>query len=446
MKKDLTKGHVTKTMLRFAGPMILGNLLQQFYNIADTLIVGRFLGGDALAAVGSAYTLMTFLTSVLIGMCMGSGSLFSFYFGRRDMPKLKNSMQISFVIIAAITLIMNVLVVVWLDPILLLLHVPNELLGMMREYVVIICMGIFFVFLYNYFAYLLRAVGNSVVPLYFLGSAAVLNVALDLLFVIQFKWGIGGAAVATVTAQVLSGVGIGLYTWIKEPDFRFGKENFRFKKEQISEVFHFSMAASVQQSVMNFGILMVQGLVNSFGPAVMAAFGAAVKIDTFAYMPAQEFGNAFSIFVSQNYGAGREKRVKQGTKSAIKVSMLFCCIISIVVFIFAEYLMMIFVSPSEGEIIRNGVGYLRVEGMFYCGIGVLFLLYGFYRGINRPEMSLILTIISLGTRVLLAYVLAPIEAIGVWGIWWAIPIGWFLADASGILYMALLGKDRSSYI
>ncbi len=191
---------------------------------------------------------------------------------------------------------------------------------------------------------------------------------------------------------------------------------------------------------MNFGILMIQGLVNSFGPVVMAAFAAAVKIDSFAYMPAQEFGNAFSLFISQNHGAGRDDRVKQGMGSALRVSMAFCLAVSLLIFLSARYLMMIFVSPGEAEIIAVGVGYLRIEGAFYCGIGILFLLYGYYRGVNRPEMSLVLTVISLGTRVLLAYLLAPVPWIGVYGIWSAIPIGWILADITGILYRKRLEK------
>lgn len=204
-----------------------------------------------------------------------------------------------------------------------------------------------------------------------------------------------------------------------------------------------SSAACVQQSVMNFGILMIQGLVNSFGAAVMAAFAAAVKIDSFAYMPAQEFGNAFSLFISQNYGGGKQERVQEGIRKAVKVSAAFCLAVSSVIFILAPYLMQIFVDKTKTEIIRTGVGYLRIEGSFYCGIGILFLLYGYYRGVERPEMSLFLTIISLGTRVLLAYLLSPIPSIGVLGIWWAIPIGWFLADLTGILYLKKMRVERS---
>lgn len=443
MKKDLTQGTVTKNMLLFAGPMILGNLLQQFYNIADTLIVGRFLGPDALAAVGSAYTLMTFLTSILIGMCMGSGALFSYYFGRKEEARMKSCMRLSFLLIGGATMLLNVLVMAFCRPILRLLQTPDELMEMMYSYVWIIFMGLIFVFLYNYFAYLLRAVGNSVVPLYFLGSTALLNIVLDLAFVIVFHWGIAGAAAATVIAQAVSGIGLMAYTWIKEPKLRFHRRESGGEKASMGEILRFSFSSSVQQSVMNFGILMIQGLVNSFGPVVMAAFAAAVKIDSFAYMPAQEFGNAFSLFISQNHGAGRGDRVKQGMKSALRVSMAFCLAVSLLIFLFAPWLMMLFVSPEEAEIIAVGVGYLRIEGAFYCGIGILFLLYGYYRGVNRPEMSLVLTVISLGTRVLLAYALAPIPRIGVYGIWSAIPIGWLLADAAGILYRKKIEKANA---
>lgn len=438
MKKDLTEGSVTKTMLLFAVPMIMGNLLQQFYNIADSLIVGRFVGADGLAAVGSAYTLMTFLTSVLIGLCMGSGSLFSFYFGRKNEEGLHNSVSASFLFIAMVTLVLNGAVFVGIDGILKLLQIPLSIYQMMKEYVLIIFCGIFFVFVYNYFAYLLRALGNSVTPLWFLGIAAVSNVFLDILFVVGFSWGIRGAAFATVIAQVAAGIGIGIYTFVKEPDIRacfgirmFGSDNI---KGAAGEVVRFSLAACIQQSVMNFGILMIQGLVNSFGTAVMAAFAAAVKIDTLAYMPAQEFANAYSIFISQNYGAEKHERMKRGTRSAAGVSLAFCLAVSLAVYMMASCFMEFFVGAGESKIISIGVSYLHIEGSFYWGIGLLFLLYGYFRGSGKPEMSIVLTVISLGTRVALAYILSPFPGIGVYGIWWAIPVGWILADVIGIIF------------
>lgn len=425
-------------MLLFAAPMIMGNLLQQFYNIADSLIVGRFVGADGLAAVGSAYTLMTFLTSVLIGLCMGSGSLFSFYFGRKDERSLHKSVSASFLFIALVTMAVNVAVFAGTDGILKLLQVPSSIYQMMKEYVLIIFCGIFFVFLYNYFAYLLRALGNSITPLWFLGIAAVSNVFLDFLFVVEFSWGIRGAALATVIAQAAAGIGIGMYSFVKEPDIRacFGIKMFEADniKKVLGEVARFSLAACIQQSVMNFGILMIQGLVNSFGTAVMAAFAAAVKIDTLAYMPAQEFANAYSIFISQNYGAKKLERMKRGTRSAAGISMVFCMSVSLLVYMMASCFMEFFVGPGESDIIKIGVSYLHIEGSFYWGIGLLFLLYGYFRGSGKPEMSIVLTVISLGTRVVFAYTLSPFSGIGVYGIWWAIPAGWILADVMGIVF------------
>ena len=434
MQHDLTRGPITKTMLAFAAPLILGNLLQQFYNIADTFIVGRFLGSQALAAVGSAYTLMTFLTSILLGLCMGSGAVVSIQYGQKDLDKMKNSIFISFCMIALVTIILMTAVFLLIDPIIHLLQVPKEIYGLMREYLWIIFMGIGFTFIYNYCASLLRAVGNSLIPLIFLLVSAALNIGLDLLFVIGFHWGVGGAAAATVIAQGLSAAGILIYALLRFPQLRPQKEHRHFAPWAICNIFQYSFLTCLQQSVMNFGILMVQGLVNSFGTNVMAAFAAAVKIDSFAYMPVQDFGNAFSTFVGQNFGAKQTERIKAGIKSAVTVAFFFSVAVSAIVFVFATPLLTIFIDPAETEILAVGTEYLRIEGAFYCGIGCLFLLYGLYRAINRPGMSVVLTIISLGTRVLLAYVLSAIPAIGVTGIWWAIPIGWFLADLYGLVY------------
>lgn len=446
MRRDLTKGNVTGSLLLFAGPMILGNLLQQLYNIVDTWVVGKYVGADALAAVGSAYSLMTFLTSILIGLCMGSGALLSFYFGKGDEGKLRSCVLSSFVLTGLISVGLNLLVCVLQNIILKFLRIPEELSGLMGRYVSIVFVGIFFVFLYNYFAFVLRAVGNSVAPLVFLGLASLTNVVLDLYFVLVLGLGLAGAAWATVAAQAFSGVGLGVYTWIKEPRFRFSFREFARGEKPIKEIVQFSVTTSAQQSVMNLGILLVQGLVNSFGTSVMAAFAAAVKIDTFAYMPAQEFGNAFSIFVSQNYGAGEKDRLKKGMMGAFALSGGFCLLISFVVFGMAKYLMLIFVKESETEILRIGMEYLRIEGAFYIGIGILFLLYGYFRGVNRPGISLLLTVISLGTRVALAYTLAAIPGIEERGIWWAIPIGWALADITGILLIKRNSTDIGSQI
>ena len=441
MNRDLTKGSVLKSMLLFSIPMILGDLLQQCYNIVDTLIVGLFLGKNALASVGSSFTLMTFITSIILGLCMGSGALFSIRYGQKDEKGLQEDVCASFFFIALITFILTVISYIFLNQLSVFLHVPHEVWGDMKGYLIVIFIGIPAIFLYNYFASYLRAIGNSMTPLIFLAVSAILNIALDLFFVIVLKLGVEGAAIATVISQYLSGIGISIYSLIKNIQVRAITKLQYFHLKRVHKVISFSVLTCIQQSVMNLGILMVQGLVNSFGTVVMAAFAAAVKIDAFAYMPVQDFGNAFSTFIAQNYGAKEKMRIQSGLKSAVCLSMGFCIIISTIVCIFAKNLMTIFIDAKETEIIMEGVKYLKIEGAFYCGIGCLFLLYGLYRALGKPGMSVILTIFSLGTRVVLAYVLSAIPAIGVTGIWWSVPIGWALADLIGLIYYRRKKKE-----
>lgn len=440
MQLDLTRGSVTKGILLFAFPMICGNMLQQLYNVVDTLIVGRFLGADALAAVGSSYTLMTFLTSILLGMSMGSGAIFSIRYGEKRWDRLKENIFTSFAMIFVFSALINILVYLLADEIMGLLSVPDQVYGAMKSYLLVIFAGIMATFLYNFFASLLRAVGNSMTPLIFLGIAAVMNIVLDLVFVIVFLWGVEGAALATIISQWFSGIGCMVYTIRKCSQMMPQRRHLKITGAGLREISGASFLTCMQQSVMNFGILMVQGLVNSFGAVVMAAFAAAAKIDAFAYMPLQDFGNAFSTFIAQNYGAREKERIRRGMRVAVMMMVAFSVIISMVLLIFAGQLMELFVGDGEPDIVETGVSYLRIVCVFYFGIGGLFMLYGLYRAFNRAGMSLMLTVISLGTRVCLAYILSAIPAIGVVGIWWSVPIGWILADLTGVIYYMAAGK------
>lgn len=434
MKYDLTEGSITKKLLRFTLPLMVGNMLQQFYNIADTLIVGKFLGKNSLAAVGSSYTLMVFLTSIILGLCMGSSAFFSIQYGQKKIDDLKNSFFMSFVMIGVVAVVINILVYVFLDEIITLLRIPPEIYDIMRSYLFYVFMGIMATFLYNFFASLLRALGNSLVPLLFLFISTILNIVLDLIFILYFKWGVNGAAIATVIAQYVSGIGIMLYYLLCFPEFRVEKKHMFWNTSTIKGIGNLSFLTCAQQSVMNLGILAVQGLVNSFGTIVIAAFAIAVKIDSLAYMPVQDFGNAFSTFVAQNYGAKKYDRISKGMKISLISVFIFCAIISSIIILFAEPLMRIFIDASQTEIIAIGAKYLRIEASFYFGIGLLFLFYGYYRAINKAAISMVLTIISLGSRVILAYTLSAIPSIGITGIWISVPIGWLLADAIGIFY------------
>ena len=334
----------------------------------------------------------------------------------------------AFVLILLVTLVLTLTVYLFIDPVLRFLQIPQELYAAMRTYLLIIFAGLAATFLYNFFACLLRAAGNSVAPLWFLGAAVLLNIGLDLLFVLGFGWGVAGAAAATVIAQYVSGIGLLAYTVLHCQELLPQRADLRWDGRILREILDLSLLTCAQQSAMNFGILLVQRLVDSFGPVIMAAFAAAVKIDAFAYLPVQDFGNAFSTFVAQNYGAGQTERLRQATL----VSVCFSCVISALVVLLAQPLMRIFVQAGETEVLAAGVQYLRIEGAFYAGIGCLFLLYGFYRAVKCPGMSVVLTVISLGGRVALAYALAG--PVGPRGIWAAIPIGWFLADAVGYGY------------
>lgn len=433
MQKDLTEGNIARKLLLFSLPMTAANLLQQCYNLADTMIVGRYIGENALASVGSAYTLMVFITSILLGLSLGSSALVASYYGAGKGGKMRSVIASSFITILILSLLMTAFCLLSIDWIIDLLNTPTELEEMLREYLFWIFLGLLGVFLINYFSCLLRSVGDSVTPLIFLAISAIMNIALDLFFIISLDLGIAGAAIATIISQYFAGIGLLLVTVIRERNLVPHLSEIRRWRREIKSVLSYSVITSAQQSVMNFGILMIQGLVNSFGVSVMAAFAAGVKIDSFAYLPVQDFGNAYSFFIAQNSGKKLRDRIREGTVIAVVITVVFSIVISILVNLVAPFLISVFFSEPDDAVISIGVSYLRLEGSFYALIGILFLLYGYFRADGRPVISLLLTVISLGLRVLLSYSLAP--SYGYYVIWLSIPLGWIAADITGyILY------------
>lgn len=399
----------------------------------DTWVVGRYAGPDALAAVGAAFALMTFLTSVLLGLCMGSGVVFSLCFGRQDEEGLTKGVCASFLLTMATAVLLTAISLPGVGWIMEWMHIPGKIREITGDYLVLIFWGIPAIALYNFFGAYLKAIGNSVIPLVFLGISTVLNIGLDILFVAVWQQGTAGAAAATIIAQYLSGLGIGIYVFATSRVIRRAFSRFQISKSSLGETANYSVLTCMQQSVMNLGILMVQGLVNSFGTTVMAAFAAAVKVDAFAYMPAQEYGNAFSTFIAQNMGAGKRERIRKGVRCGVLTTVTYCLLVSLILWFLARPLMLVFIDAGETAILAEGVRYLHTVGPFYWGIGCLFLFYGLYRAVGRPGISVALTVVSLGTRVALAYTLAAVPGIGVAGIWWAVPIGWGLADLIGAL-------------
>ncbi len=434
---DMTTGNATKKILLFSLPIFLGNVFQQIYSMSDTVVVGRFLGKEALAAVGASSALVVFINAILIGLCMGSSILFAELYGSKRYKELSAAISTSTIFILSVTLLIAILSIIFLDSLVHLFQVPEDALMLSKSYLRIILSGLPFLFLYNMAAAVLRALGNSRTPLVFLITASVINVAFDFILVICIPLGVKGPAWSTFAAQLFSGVPLCIYA-VKKLGFLDLK--LRFEQEMFKRVAQYSILTSLQQSIMNFGILLVQGLVNSFGVIAMASFTAGVRIDTFAYMPAQDFGNAFATYIAQNKGAGEEERIKSGFRSAILCATIFCAVISVAVWLFAPQLISLFV-PGDAAVIETGGQYLRIEGTFYVLIGYLFLHYAFYRGLGHFNTSIFLTVISLGIRVVLSYSLVWL-GFGLQSIWWSIPIGWALADIAGFVRYYQLKKRK----
>lgn len=435
MVTDMTKGNPTKTILKFAFPFLIGNLFQQLYNIVDSVVVGRFIGKDALAAVGSAFMLMNFFSFVIIGLCMGASTVYSYFFGEKKYSDLRKSIYISFLLIGSFTIILSILIILNINNMLLLIKTPESILEGSKDYLKVIFGGLIFVFLYNGSSALLRSIGDSQTPLYFLIIAAIINIVLDLVFVNTFGLGIVGVALATIIAQGVSSILCLVYALVKVPILRITSEDLVFDKTIAKMVFKYSTLTSMQQSIMTFGMVCVQGIVNTFGSDTIAAFTAAGKIDSIAYLPVQDFGNAFSTYIAQNKGAKNTSRIHKGVKSACQTIIIFCLVFSTLIFINSERLMKIFVNANETNVINLGIEYLSIISVFYMLIGFLFMFYGYFRGIGALNTSVILTIISLGTRVFSAYFLSQVPSFGQRGIWWSVPLGWALADMTGfILY------------
>lgn len=433
---DMTTGSPTKKILMFSFPILLGNIFQQIYSLSDTFVVGRFLGNDALAAVGASSALIVLINSIIIGLCMGASVLFAEYFASKNFTQLSKVISTSSIFIALFSFVVSLLMIIFLNPLLKIFQIPIEVFPLARSYLYTVLSGLIFLSLYNIAAAVLRAHGDSRTPLIFLIISTTINVAFDFIFVLFTPLGVIGPALSTLLAQIGSGLPLFIYMLKKMGYLRI---KFRFDKAVFKKVLSYSVLTSLQQSIMNFGILLVQGLVNSFGVVAIAAFAIGVRVDAFAYMPAQDFANGFAIFVSQNRGAKQYERIKKGFNRAILTSSLFCGAITVSMMLLAPTFIRLF-SPENIEVIAVGSTYLRIEGLFYILIGYLFLFYALNRGLGKFKTSIILTITSLGTRVFISYLFVAL-GFGITSIWWSIPLGWGLADGLGLILYQRVKKD-----
>ncbi len=439
---DMTEGNSAKILVTFAIPMILGNVFQQLYNIVDSVIVGKFVGEQALASVGTAFPIVFLVVAVAIGLTMGCSTVISQLFGAKD-ERLKSAVYTSLVFLGIIALVLTGVSLVVADPLLRLINTPASAFADASAYIKIFFGGLIFTFFYNGLAAIFRALGDSKTPLYFLIISTLLNIVLDYTFVVYFAMGVPGVAWATLISQGVSGLLCLLYVIKKVPVLHMSKEDMVFNKELYSAMLRYGIPSTVQQAVVSFGMVAIQGLVNSFGTVVMAGYTASTKIDQIAMMPIMNLSMGLSTFVAQNLGAGKQERVKEGYRVTLLLSFGCAALVTLVIYTLGNNLMSIFVDPAASAgVIAFGTSYLRVVSPFYLVMSIMFTANGVMRGAGDVNAFMIITILNLIIRVAASYMLAGV--IGQAAIFWALPIGWSIAAViSSARYFSGAWKNKT---
>ncbi len=424
MVQDMTKGSVARQIIIFAIPLFIGNIFQQLYNMVDAVVVGRFVGKNALAAVGTSFPAMFLLVALVMGLTMGASVVVSQLFGAGDLKKMRRALSTAFIFLLICALSLTLIGILAARSLLLLLKTPPEIIDDASIYLKIIFAGLLFMFLYNTIAAFLRALGDSRTPLYFLIISSLLNMGLDLLFVLRFKMGVAGVGWATVISQAVSVILCIIYIYKRVELLRLKPRDLIFDRELFALSVRLGIPASIQQTVVSFGMIAVQGLVNSFGSVTMAAYTAAARIDSIAMMPIMNLGLAVSTFTAQNIGAGNLERVRRGYRRTLAMVAACCAATSTVILLFGPKLIELFIDAREVEVIAQGNDYITVVSFFYILLGLLFVTNGVLRGSGDMIVSMASTIVNLTVRVIFAYFLSSRAEIGYHGIWWSIPIGW----------------------
>lgn len=442
--KDLTIENESKCIFNFALPMIIGSLFQQLYNTADSIIVGRFVGKDAMAAVSGATPIMFLLTSFLMGITLGFSILLSQYYGSKDMKKVKSTIDTTYIFIFIASFAISIIGISLSGPILKLMNTPDSIFQLSKGYLNIVFAGVLFSAGYNSIASILRGLGDSTTPLYFLIIATVLNIILDIVFIIYFDMGVNGVSLATVIAQACSFIFSVLYLNKKHDVFKIKLKNLHYDNQIFKTGLKLGIPSAIQQMLFSVGNITLQSLVNSYGTSAMAAFGAGSKIEMFISLPIMNLGAAVSTFVAQNMGAQKIDRVKKGVKSSIYMSLFISIFVIILFFIFKENLIRIF--NTDPEVVSIGSNYLLTIGPFFFIIGTSFMLTSAIRGAGDSIFAMISSLISLWlARIPASYILSSI--FGVSGIWMGIPIGWIVGFiVTGIYYKKGHWKTKSVVI
>lgn len=429
--KDLTKGHEAKVIFLFALPMLLGNVFQQMYNMVDSIVVGKFIGKQALAAVGQSFPVIFVSIALVMGFGMASNILIAQYFGAKKLDKVSAVIDTTISVMVVFSLIVTVLGIT-LAPILLrLMQTPTDVFDGAVLYLRIIFGGTLVSFGYNAIASIQRGLGDSKTPLYALIISTILNIIFDLVFVIFFGWGIAGVGIATVVSQAVSLLWTILYLRKNNPYLKINFLSLTFDREIFSEIFKIGLPSGIQQALVGAGLMTLTGVVNSFGTNPAAAFSAAGKLDSFAIMPAMNIGMAVSTFTGQNLGAGKKERVKRGLFYGLLLALSMTITIATLLVIFGDKLIMLF--STDEEVVRIGFEYLRIVAFAYVAQTIMFVFSGVIRGAGEAFFPMLMTLTAMWiVRIPLAFVLSVFW--GTSGIWWAIDIGFGVGMSGTILY------------
>ncbi|MDY0101767.1 MAG: MATE family efflux transporter [Lentimicrobium sp.] len=439
---DLTSGNPGKLILRFATPMLLGNVFQQLYNVTDSIIVGRFLGKEALAAVGASFPLIFMLVSFIIGIASGATIIIAQYFGAKDNAKVKRAMDTMYIFLFFASIVIGILGIVFSASIFRLIRLPEEIVPHAALYMNVYLSGILFFFGFNGTSAVLRGLGDSKTPLYFLIISTVFNIFFDLLFIVVFKWGIGGAAFATVIAQAGAFITLTFYLNQKHPLINISWRKYTWDREMFRASIRIGLPTGFQQTFVSLGMLALLRIVNDYGTNTVAAYSVAVRIDGLASLPAMNFGQALSTYTGQNIGANRILRVKKGLIATFNMSSVVAVITSVLIMVFREPLMALF--TSDADVIEIGTRYLLIVSGFYIFFSSMFVIGGVMRGAGDTLIPMFITLFSLWViRIPIAALLS--KSIGVDGIWWAIPIAWFMGVTLSYFYY-LSGKWKNKSV
>ena len=419
---DMTSGPITPQIIHFTVPLVIGNFCLLTYNAADSIIVGRFIGANALAAVGAASPIMNIVLFLIVGICLGMSVLMGNFFGAGDIAKLKREISTALIAGGVFTLVIILLGLIFSRAILSLMNTPAEIMDDATLFLRIIFVGMFFTFIYNIYASTLRSMGNSRASLYFLIASAVLNVLLDLLFVPVLKLGIAGAACATVIAEALSALFCIVYVRRKIPILKYTRHEFVFDRSLLRETVNYSSVAAMQQITLHVGKLLVQGAVNPLGIFAIAAFNAVGRIDDFVMTVQQNIAHGTTGFMAQNIGGGRGDRIRKGFYTGLKMEVIYSLAMGVIIFVFARQFVTLFVGNEGAKVVESGVQYLKIMSFIYLLPGVTNILQGYFRGLGKLKITLNSTFTQIVARVISAYLMASYFQLR--GIALACLVGW----------------------